>query len=356
MFNHKKILFIGDPHFKINNGIISDVFAAECVKSFAKYPDALCVIGGDVLDTHERLHQTPYNRALKFIDDLSKIGKVIVLVGNHDYENNQQFLSDRHWMNPLKKWSNVSIVDSPLHYDGFVFCPYVPPGRFLEALDTLEDVDWRSSRCIFAHQEFRGCVMGVTVSENGDKWNVHYPTVVSGHIHKPHSPQANIIYPGSVIQHNFGEENSENNGLLLIDFGDNFDEFKMEKISIEIPRIKTLTIECEDFEKTVKNLTIKPLERIRIMCKGVEEQFRRIRKTNLFNKLPQGVCVNFKTEKEIQNKEEMMRNLRFETFDEALKKRIKNSELASLYDAILKGSTFEELRIITPEDNSDIFE
>lgn len=356
MYLHNKILFIGDPHFKITNGIMSDVFASECVKAFEKIPEALCVIGGDVLDTHERLHQTPYNRALKFIEDLSAIGKVVVLVGNHDYENNQQFLTDKHWMNPLKKWNNVFIVDKPLHYDNFIFCPYVPPGRFLEALDTLEDVDWRNARCIFAHQEFRGCVMGVTVSENGDKWHAHYPTVISGHIHKPHSPQANIIYPGSVIQHNFGEENSENNGLLLVDFGVNNDEFLTTKIPVDIPRIRTVHIECENFEKTIKNLTLKPLERIRIMCKGTEEQFRRIRKTNLFNKLPHGVCVNFKTEKEAKDKEEMLRNLKFETFDEALKKRIKNSELASLYDAINSGATFEQLRIFTPEDNSDIFE
>ncbi len=41
-----------------------------------------------------------------------------------------------------------------------------------------------------------------------------FPLVISGHIHSEQRPQKNIFYPGSVIQHAFGE--SEDNGLLLL--------------------------------------------------------------------------------------------------------------------------------------------
>ncbi len=70
--------------------------------------------------------------------------------------------------------------------------------------------------CIFAHQEFYGCKMGAIESIEGDKWDHSFPLVISGHIHSEQRPQKNIFYPGSVIQHAFGE--SEDNGLLLLIF------------------------------------------------------------------------------------------------------------------------------------------
>ncbi len=48
------------------------------------------------------------------------------------------------------------------------------------------------------------------------KWDHSFPLVISGHIHSEQRPQKNIFYPGSVIQHAFGE--SEDNGLLLLIF------------------------------------------------------------------------------------------------------------------------------------------
>ena len=35
----------------------------------------------------------------------------LLLVGNHDYINNQQFLTNNHWMNAMKDWNNVTIID-----------------------------------------------------------------------------------------------------------------------------------------------------------------------------------------------------------------------------------------------------
>ncbi len=43
-----------------------------------------------------------------------------------------------------------------------------------------------------------------------------FPLVISGHIHSEQRPQKYIFYPGSVIQHAFGE--SEDNGLCIINF------------------------------------------------------------------------------------------------------------------------------------------
>ncbi len=49
--------------------------------------------------------------------------------------------------------------------------PYVPPGRFVEALNIIDNEWWKNVNCIFAHQEFYGCKMGAIESIEGDKWD-----------------------------------------------------------------------------------------------------------------------------------------------------------------------------------------
>lgn len=293
-----KVLFIGDPHFKVNNNSITDVFVEKCLEHLKKYVEEykerfLCVIGGDLLDSHERLHQTPYNKMLEFVKSIKQMCNVVILVGNHDYENNQQFLTNKHWMNALKEWKNVYIVDKVYEVDNLFFVPYVPPGRFIEALDTFTDKDWKNARCIFAHQEIRGCNLGVTTSEFGDKWPQDYPLIISGHIHTPHRPQQNVIYPGSIIQHSFGEMNNET-GLYFIDFEKTEEDGKFTKISVDIPRMICVNTSCEDFEALISNLELKPLQRLKIICTGYEEQFKIIKKSNAYKNLDVNVTVVFK--------------------------------------------------------------
>ena len=107
-------------------------------------------------------------------------------------------------MNALKKWDNVCVVDKPIITKigevNIAMCPYVPNGRFVEALSTTIGNDWRNCRMIFAHQEFKGCKMGHIISTEGDEWSDEYPPIISGHIHD-YQKINNIFYPGSAIQH-----------------------------------------------------------------------------------------------------------------------------------------------------------
>lgn len=334
-----KILFIGDPHFKVNNVEICDIFIDRCLEVLNQNPGAICVVAGDILDTHERLHQVPFNKAINFIKRLTENNKVFVLVGNHDYENNQQFLTDKHWMNCLKYWKSetcdLTVVDRTIEYDGFLFVPYVPVGRFIEALNTNES-DWRNAKCIFAHQEFKGCSLSNTLSENGDKWLTYYPLVISGHIHKAHKPQENIIYPGSVIQHNFGEENNET-GILLIDFSE--DKPLFTTYEVQIPKLSTIELDCSEFENYVKTLNLKPLEKRRIICKGNEDDFKRIKKSQTYANIPIGVTVNFAVlEKTEPN------DFKFETFDEVFELLLKEKEEAKVFfDQIMLDKNFTDI-------------
>jgi DNA repair exonuclease SbcCD nuclease subunit len=200
-----KILFIGDVHIKHDNIEAIHALIATLMTINDQHIDCV-VFAGDILDKHERVDVQLLNRAYQLIKCAMKISKVYVIVGNHDMINNQQFLTEEHWMNGMKQWDGVTVVDTPITccYNGvtIIMCPYVFPGRFTEALDTVGE--WKRAHYIFAHQEFRGCTMGAMVSEMGDVWDVNWPHVISGHIHARQTPQSNILYPGSVITHAFG--------------------------------------------------------------------------------------------------------------------------------------------------------
>lgn len=237
-----KILCIGDPHFKITNLPECDILISSILKLIEDTIPDLVVIMGDILDTHERLHTICLNKAVKFIRKISKHTKVYVLVGNHDMISHQEFLSENHWMYVLKGISeNIVIVDKPYstsfwyEYDNYVIktilCPYVAPGRFIEALkmgklkgtnheqdidniNIIQNID--DINIIFAHQEFFNCKFGAINSTVGDKWNKDYCMVISGHIHNRDLLQENIYYTGSPMQHAFGESYKKSICLLHI--------------------------------------------------------------------------------------------------------------------------------------------
>lgn len=188
-----RILFITDIHIRSKNIAETETLIDKLRHMDRKYDFA--VIGGDILDTHERVDVQMMNRAYELISVLKSRTVVYICVGNHDMINNQQFLTQNHWMNGMKEWSNVVVVDTPVKSGDFIFVPYVPPGRFVEALDTIDA--WKNARCIFAHQEFKGCKLGVIKSVEGDEWDLEWPLVISGHIHDRHKIQSNVKYPGS---------------------------------------------------------------------------------------------------------------------------------------------------------------
>lgn len=217
-----KILFVGDVHIKHNN--VEEIGVLMKAMDFVTEPLNFVVVAGDVLDAHEKIDSQLMNRAYDLIDRLRQLAPVYVLVGNHDYINNQQFLTTNHWMNGMKEWRNVVVVDVPMRVDDFVFVPYVYPGRFVEALDRL--LDWKTAACVFAHQEIRGCKMGALTSSEGDEWKDDWPCVISGHIHERQTPQPNVLYPGSVLNHAFGYDSQ---GLSVFTFSNGaFTETRVE--------------------------------------------------------------------------------------------------------------------------------
>jgi DNA repair exonuclease SbcCD nuclease subunit len=371
-----KCLVIGDPHFKVSNTDDVDVFISKISSLIKERDPNFIVVLGDVLDTHERIHITPFNKVVKFLDEIAYVckKKVFVLIGNHDLINNQQFLTENHGFNAFKKWKNVTIVDTVIEYKPddnltFVFCPYVPPGRFQEALNSDPSIMWESADCIFAHQEFHGCKMGAIVSEVGDKWNEDLPPVISGHIHDSQILK-NIHYVGSGMQHAFGETSKKH--VWMLDFEvdeESEDKFNIEKINLGLKRRTILKMDIDDIENIdKKNPMKKPLSEIlennyiKLDLKGTNDQFTKFRKSPQYKELSKmGIKIKFspiiddinKIKKSLKKSGTINRG-----FTNILKELLKdeNKEVMDIYNEVVNDGNNNKVKTLREKINMEEFE
>ena len=334
-----KFLCIGDPHFQVSNIPEIEEFISKLIPLIKEKKPDIIVVLGDLLHTHERVHTIALNKAYDFIDQLRRFTKTYVLVGNHDYIQNQQFLTENHWMNALKQWEDVIIVDRVLLMaDGnrdFVFCPYVPPGRFQEALNTNSNYNPKITSCIFAHQEFFGCKMGAIISVEGDKWPLTDPFVISGHIHSKQMPQKNIYYSGSSLQHAFGE--SEENIIPIFDF--NADgTFTVEEVDLHLKRKKIVYTDMDSIETYVPVGS----DDIKLTVSGNYDEFKAFKKGNKYKQLvSEGVKIAFKIKKNRDNDEEDKEEVRVteDSFSKILYDlSIGDNELLQLYELLINNN------------------
>lgn len=280
-----KILTVGDPHFKKNNIPDCDLLITRLKDLIVKENPNYIIILGDVLDTHETIDECPLNKAYEFITMCKTYAPTYILVGNHDYRNNSQFLSENHWMNGIKEWSNCVVVDKVVELKvvdkTFFLLPYVPEGRFMDALNTYPTDDWKRANTIFCHQEFLGCKMGAFISEKGDAWPLDFPFIVSGHIHQQQQPQPNIYYTGSSLQNAFGE--SERNIIAILGWTDTLLP-NIREIDLDLPRKKIVYMDMESVEDYIVDKT-KDNSKLKLTLTGNTEEFKTFKKTAKYQEL-----------------------------------------------------------------------
>lgn len=276
--NSLSILCIGDPHFKINNKSLTDQMTEKTLDKIKTLKPDIVVCLGDVLHTHEKIHISPLKRAQDFLFEITKYSKLYLLIGNHDRPNNTVFLTDEHPFNPLKYWNNTTVIDGAIQENingfNFVFCCYVAPGRFMEALD-IKNIDLTKADAVFAHQEFRGVKMGYIESTLGDVWPERNPLVITGHIHDYSQHTENIIYVGTPAQTAFGESPDKKLGLFTFtkDVNNNT-ELKMRRINLLLP--EKVTIKCTASE--LENIKIEKNKEYKIIVEGDDNDFKLIAK------------------------------------------------------------------------------
>lgn len=344
-----KVLAIGDPHFRVSTVKDNDMFIQKVLDVIEKFKPDIVVCLGDLLHDHEKLHTIALNQAHKFIKVVSLQVPIYVLVGNHDMINASQFLTTNHWMNGMKEWHNVFIADRVLDLKlkdrEFYFLPYVPPGRFIEALETSEQ-DWKQATCIFAHQEFKGCKMGAMLSEIGDEYDVKLPLVVSGHIHDRQIPQLNIIYTGSSMQHAFGESGHKSISLLTFT---GKTEYKETELFLDLPRRMIKYIDTSELNKLNIELYTSSPDYIKLSVSGTHEEFKTFKKSEKYKELTRkGVKVVFKVFKKELDSVEKKEHRGFEEILKELIQKENNPSLLKVYNRI-----FEK---IIPDNTQDVLE
>jgi hypothetical protein len=239
-----RVLVIGDLHAR--PALLSEFSAlakALARQAEASRPDVI-VLTGDLLHEHARVHTGALNAVLDLIRELAaRAADLYVLIGNHDLPSNQCFLEAQHAFNALKAWPRVHVADQVVHdaARSLVFVPYVPAGRFVEALSN-SGYAWREGRAIFAHQDFRGARQGTFVSAHGDAWHPDWPLVISGHFHGHQWPRPNVCYVGSPVAHDFGDEASHT--ISLFTWED--PEWREERLDLGLPARRTVTLPLAD--------------------------------------------------------------------------------------------------------------
>jgi DNA repair exonuclease SbcCD nuclease subunit len=193
-------------------------------------------------------------------------------------------MSEKH---PFLRWesNSIHIVNNTRKFIidnmSFLFVPYVPPGRFLEAIGGFDDY-----RCIFAHQEFKGCKMGSIISEHGD--TIPDIDIISGHIHE-RQRIGKLYYPGTPYQTNMGESSDKSISLL------EFTNTTILETRIALPSIpKKITIDVTASQL----LSWTPPDshnRYRLTVHGTNAEFITLSKSGTISKLTHmGVKITYK--------------------------------------------------------------
>jgi UDP-2,3-diacylglucosamine pyrophosphatase LpxH len=330
-----KFLCIGDPHFKTDNYEETNDFIKKLenyIKENLGQIDYIIVLG-DILHNHEKLHTSALNIATNFFKMLIsyKPNKVYCLVGNHDAISNTIFLTDNHWLNILKEWNTITVVDKPLKLElennkFVVMCPYVPDGMLHKALNFIPE--WQQSQIIFAHQLLDGAKMGAVIAENVEEWKNNYPLLISGHIHDKQKVKKNLYYTGSSLQHAYGESNDKTISLV------NVDTLKIDEIDLKVMTKRIVYVDAENL-KSLK-LDVKENENVKLVVSGDYNFFKEYKNTEFIKEKFKEVDKIIFKQKNIERKQNKYESINdYLQLIEHMVKEEKEEELYSFYQHII---------------------
>lgn len=356
------ILMVGDIHVEIST-IQEHRIALRKLREYLEVCGStvdIIVSAGDILHEHGKLHATCLNVAIEYAKLFIEFAPTYFIVGNHDMVNQSAFLSSQHWMECLKEWPLI-IVDNVLieNIKGYkiVFCPYVPEGRFIEALNTRKG-DWEDAKAILSHVTIRGANMGSLIAKDADTWDPSFPMLISGHIHLRQWLNKNMYYTGSLMQ--VACDETPEKSLAYISVGDSV---SIKEINLDLPKKIILREDIENIDDFV--IPLEPNIKYTLYISGEYESFNAFRKSSKYKELikhPQlGKRIRFKPtssqRKDRNNEITQLRKTKQKKFHELLIETIQKDDdqyLHSLYDHLLDSTNpdisdeMEEILIIKP--------
>jgi DNA repair exonuclease SbcCD nuclease subunit len=231
-----KVLFIGDPHLKINRFDLAKSFLSWINGIILKEKPDLVVNLGDTFDTHAVVRSEVMTEFMNHVSSTIKTCPYVYLLGNHDqYKPND---SKYHALKHLKaKIKDFYVIDEVVDLYGITFVPYVHnPEEFPK--QTLEI-------CV-AHQTFKGADFGdITTKDGVDASSVHgAQLIISGHIHKRQRMATGgqeVLYCGSP----FSQSSSDINQIKGVSIIDTL-SLKEQFIPCPLPMWKGLSYEITE--------------------------------------------------------------------------------------------------------------
>jgi DNA repair exonuclease SbcCD nuclease subunit len=246
-------------------------------------PDFVVFLG-DLSDTHEKIHTQCLNAIYGLLDSVSCQAPTFAIIGNHDILSPNLFLTHEHPFRTFDIEGRLKIIDKPTKMRNVLMVPYVPPGRFNEA---LAGFDMSTVKMIFCHQEFSGCKFNGKESLVGDSWT-HNVSVVSGHIHEKQT-SGKIYWTGTPDQTNFGE--SPNKTIALVDLNDHTGEITIHEISLNMPQKVTEHFDIAEARK----FEVPDNTDLRLTITGTHDQIAAFKKTAKAQDLESKAKVVWKT-------------------------------------------------------------
>lgn len=333
-----KLLAIGDIHCKANNVRDCRILEEKLNILLRKVRVNDVVLLGDFGDGHDRMNLHSWISIVRLSRLISRFAHLWIIIGNHDVTNNREFLTKDHFFAVFSRFGieNITIVDEPkildLYWGNILMVPYVPPGRFLEAIKTT-DRSLESFKCIFAHQEFYGAQLGVKRSEVGDKYPIGGPPVFSGHIHGRGHPnnQKNITYLDTPMNNSFGESNTSTVSLFSID--SNTGALSEQIINLGMPKRITIDIDVADFH----GLKLDDGNHYRINISGKKEQLSKLQKTDEYKIIKEKAKVNLKPAEEYVDRKQLSTKSFFEILNDQINKDTEAKRELEVVEKLVKG-------------------
>ena len=204
-----KILFIGDPHLRIND-FEQSIALLRWIESVAiEYkPDIVCNLG-DTFHNHAVLRSEIMKEFNDHIDTIAGSCQYWYVLGNHD-----QYKPKDSKYHALQSFSNRNgrfiVFDQPrvdLNSMNITIVPYV---------QNFADFPLNTNKICITHNTFIGADYGFRREDCGiDADKVSADIIISGHIHK-RQIFGKVVYPGTPVAHN-ATDVDEVKGLLLFD-------------------------------------------------------------------------------------------------------------------------------------------
>ena len=297
-------LVIGDIHLSGQNLFESQLAVNDIVKEAGKRPFDMVVFLGDICDKFQNVHVSVLRVMCNMVHDIKNTARtangddvpIFFITGNHDRPNNQHYLTDEHPFHGISDIVTVvatCVVEHHLKGIKFLFAPYVPDGRLIEAIhDSGLSVD--DTTCLFAHQTVRGAPLASCISETGDVWEEDMPLVISGHIHGYVAVQPNWLYAGMAWQQH--PHDSSDRAILHCHFGQSpgNDWVKTNELVwhkriqlSSVPKKMRIDMTCEDLKKYIPPANTY----VQIRLSGTTEEIQTVLKLTRVRNFPDTVRI-----------------------------------------------------------------